>query len=385
MILYFNCKIISGNLYGYNDDSFYPFMMPKDYYVKNSYQQNIKLLERTILSFQKLNFTSAYLNIDIENKDDQKKIEILIKKHINTKSLFLAFSRPSNIVEWKDNVRRLNLKNDDLILTYFNHDHPFVDYNIELFDGIKKLLKEKINSYANSIFYYSHTPEIISRVIKNNSMISADELFEIEKLKFGIESFAIMTYKTLNHIFNSVVKAPDYFGRTDWPGLYFKDLKIKAFSYPREFFGHLEGYHHVSGYRGYKTYDSLSLPKSGNKNDFQNFYYQRWLNLFFLTIRDNNKFTSKKRFKELIEYTIEIFCSTNIQKDFQFGYLNSDPKEMEFNLRSKIYYNLNSIFNELKTDRILFRSDISFIGILKGHLKKGFLYRLYLKKLKYFN
>ena len=58
---------------------------------------------------------------------------------------------------------------------------------------------------------------------------------------------------------------------------------------------------------------------------------------------------------------------------------------MELNLRSKIYYNLNSIFSDLKTDRILFRSDISFVGILKGNLKKGFLYKLYLKKLEYFN
>lgn len=385
MVLYFNCKIISGNLYGYNEHSFYPFMMPKDYFIESIYHQNIKLLERTILSFQKLNFSSAYLNIEIETKNDQKKIEILIKKHINTKSLFLTFNRPSSIVEWKDDVKRLNLKNDDLILTYFNHDHPFVDYNIELFDRIKKLLKEKINSHANSIFYYSHTPEIISRAIKNKNKISADDLFEIEKLKFGIESFAIMTYKTLNHIFNSVVKAPDYIGRTDWPGLYFKDLKIKAFSYPREFFGHLEGYHHVSGYRKYKTYDTLSLPISEDKNDFLTFYYNRWLNLFFLTIRDNNKFISKKKFKQLIEYTIEIFCSTNIQKDFQYKYLNFDPKEMELNLRSKIYYNLNSIFSDLKTDRILFRSDISFVGILKGNLKKGFLYKLYLKKLEYFN
>ena len=78
MILYFNTKIIAGNIYENNQNSYYPTMMPKDEVIVDKYEFNLNILKSTIKSYSKLDFIHAIFNIEVLNSTHEKEIKDLI-------------------------------------------------------------------------------------------------------------------------------------------------------------------------------------------------------------------------------------------------------------------------------------------------------------------
>ncbi|MBT6447890.1 MAG: hypothetical protein HOK38_04000, partial [Flavobacteriaceae bacterium] len=132
-----------------------------------------------------------------------------------------------------------------------------------------------------------------------------------------------------------------------------KKLNISGFFFAREFFRHFEGYHHVSGIRINKD---LSLNSSSKKVNLE-FYYEKWLNLSIFLLRDglkNFSLNKKKHLIKLVEKSIQIFNDSYLTEDANYNIISKDEcEELKYSLRSKIYYNLNMIYSEIKIDNEL--------------------------------
>ena len=94
MILYFNTKIIAGNIYENNLNSYYPTMNPKEEVIVNKYEFNLNILKTTIKSYSKLDFIHAIFNIEVLNSNHEKEIKDLIAKFFSKISVEIQFKRP---------------------------------------------------------------------------------------------------------------------------------------------------------------------------------------------------------------------------------------------------------------------------------------------------
>jgi hypothetical protein len=392
MVLYFNTKIIAGNVYGNAPNSFYPLMNPKDFVVEDKYEFNFNILKSTIKSYSKLDFIHAIFNIEVLNSNHEKEIEGLISKFFPKISKEIQFQRPSDIISWKRDIQRLSKYKHAPIFTVFNHDHIFLDHQVDTFKSIINKVFIGDSSDYKKVFYYSHTPELISKILNikrfNQLKIHKENnLYSLKYININIDSFAIMTYDTLNYVFKSIIKHPNYIGRIDWPGLYFKKLKVQAFIYPREFFGHYEGYGHITGTKIYKNLNFVNSINNLSIDEKLEFYYSKWLNNSFLYIRDfvfSKFFRQRYFFHKAIENSFEIFKTSYLEEDLKYQIIDQKTFDIIIqNLRSKIYINANDIYLKLKIDNELgFSSWTKFILVLITRLKSTYAYYIYIKYFK---
>jgi len=392
MILYFNTKIIAGNIYNNNQNSYYPTMNPKEEVIVDKYEFNLNILKSTLKSYSKLDFIHAIFNIEVLNSTHEKEIKDLILKFFSKISTEIRFKRPSDIISWKKDIKRLSKYKHIPIFTVFNHDHIFLDYQLDTFRSIVNEVFNGDSSDYKKIFYYSHTPEFLSKIFNTNrfnklKISKTNNLYSLKYINLNIDSFAIMTYDTLSYIFKSIIKYPNYIGRIDWQGLYFKKLKVEAFVYPREFFGHYEGYGHVTGT---KLYKNLNIVNSFNKLSIEEkleFYYSKWLNNSFLYVRDfvfSKFFRPRFFFHKALEKSFEIFKTSYLEEDLKYQIIDQTTFDILIpNLRSKIYRNANDIYLELKTDNELgFRFWTKFKASILMRLKSNKAYFFYIKYFK---
>ena len=392
MILYFNTKIIAGNIYENNQNSYYPTMNPKEEVIVDKYEFNLNILKSTLKSYSKLDFIHAIFNIEVLNSNHEKEIKDLIAKFFSKISVEIQFKRPSDIISWKKDIKRLSKYKHTPIFTVFNHDHIFLDYQLDTFRSIVNEVFNGDSSDYKKIFYYSHIPEFLSKILNTNrfnklKINRINNLYSLKYINVNIDSFAIMTYDTLSYIFKSIIKYPNYIGRIDWQGLYFRKLKVEAFVYPREFFGHYEGYGHVTGT---KLYKNLNIVNSINKlsiEDKLEFYYSKWLNNSFLYIRDfvfSKFFRPRFFFHKALENSFEIFKTSYLEEDLKYQIIDQTTFNILIpNLRSKIYRNANDIYLELKTDNELgFRFWTKFKASILMRLKSNKAYYFYIKYFK---
>ena len=393
MILYFNTKIISRTIHEFNKNSFYPVIAPKDEVVNNKYKFNFKILKEPLKSYSKLNFEYAIFNIELEEKKDELELEEVISSFFSMTKKELRFERPSTQKGWVNDIKRLSKFKKKPIFTVFNHDHIFLDHQLNTFKKIVKDVFQGDPTDFKKVFYYSHAPEIMSMIFSKetpyliNKVKDNKHLYSFKYLNFSIDSFAIMTYETLAYIFNSIIKHPKYIGRMDWPGLYFKKLKIEAIVYPREFFSHYEGYGHVTGTKLYKNIHKVESLKKLSPQEILDFYYIKWLNISFLFLRDSLRNKSKnlrEKYQKSIETSIETFLATYVEEDFHNKAIEKATFEMVvFNLRSKIYKNANEIFLQISVDNQLgFSKSNQIKKAFKDKLKNTIAYPFYIKYLK---
>ena len=392
MILYFNTKIIAGNIYNNNQNSYYPTMNPKEEVIVDKYEFNLNILKSTLKSYSKLDFIHAIFNIEVLNSTHEKEIKDLILKFFSKISTEIRFKRPSDIISWKKDIKRLSKYKHIPIFTVFNHDHIFLDYQLDTFRSIVNEVFNGDSSDYKKIFYYSHIPEFLSKILNTNrfnklKISKTNNLYSLKYINLNIDSFAIMTYDTLSYVFKSIIKYPNYIGRIDWQGLYFKKLKVEAFVYPREFFGHYEGYGHVTGT---KLYKNLNIVNSFNKLSIEEkleFYYSKWLNNSFLYVRDfvfSKFFRPRFFFHKALENSFEIFKTSYLEEDLKYQIIDQKTFDILIpNLRSKIYRNANDIYLELKTDNELgFRFWTKFKASILMRLKSNKAYYFYIKYFK---
>jgi hypothetical protein len=392
MILYFNTKIIAGNIYENNLNSYYPTMNPKEEVIVDKYEFNLNILKTTIKSYSKLDFIHAIFNIEVLNSNHEKEIKDLISKFFSKISVEIQFKRPSDIISWKKDIKRLSKYKHTPIFTVFNHDHIFLDYQLDTFRSIVNEVFNGDSSDYKKIFYYSHIPEFLSKILNTNrfnklKITRINNLYSLKYINVNIDSFAIMTYDTLSYIFKSIIKYPNYIGRIDWQGLYFRKLKVEAFVYPREFFGHYEGYGHVTGTKLYKNFNIVNSINKLSIEDKLEFYYSKWLNNSFLYIRDfvfSKFFRPRFFFHKALENSFEIFKTFYLEEDLKYQIIDQKTFDILIpNLRSKIYRNANDIYLELKTDNELgFRFWTKLKASILMRLKSNNAYYFYIKYFK---
>lgn len=367
--LYFNTKLVGSQLHNpkkLNNFSFYPLMYPRE----DGSLSQLEILIGVIESFKSLTFNNAILNIEIDSISEKNKENLLkiINDNINcVEKVYINFSRPSNKNSWCDNVSYFIKETGDEspFIVVMNHDHPYVDYLESALDLAINNVFDCAENYKK-VMYYSHAPEIISKSFNKGDVKKIGTLlggvYEHRGINDWLDSICVMTLKTLLHVFSKAkVDDDSYMGRFDWEGVYYQKLNLKGYSYCREFFRHYDGYGHVTGMRIDTQMTTppfrLSFPSSDNLNKVSDFYYSRWVDCYFLAIRDRLRrriYNKKPLFVKVISLTLEEFISSYVDQDCRNGlFSEKDLNKVKSLLTSRVYYNANAIYNEVTVDNDL--------------------------------
>jgi hypothetical protein len=387
--LYFNCKITENKLIPDNEKSgyYYPVIYPKSFQSKTISQYEV--LKKTLASYNSLRFKVAILNIEIENIKDFIKDELtqIIKNKIKAEKLVINFHRPSNVEGWKKDTKlamELIPKNDP-VLVCMNHDHPYIDYSINFFSNNLDLVFPRHENNFKKVYYYSSIPEVTSWIFN-------DRIKKFKKLKLGlyvsnkieswVDSLCVMTLETLYHIWEKIKYEGSYIGRFDWLNVKYSNLNLTYYASPREYFKHYDGYGHVTGMR-ISSQDALLLKFPEIKDEVQltKFYYERWLDIYLIAIRDTLSqkyftfYSKKKLFIQAVEISLKSMDECYLLSDLNEGLLNNEEySTVKIKIRSHIYYMANNLISEIYTD-------INTSNALKKKIKDSVIFRKYLYKI----
>lgn len=392
--LYFNCKITETmyvqdlNKSGY----FYPIVNPKSF--ENELISQHEVLIKTLVSYRLFKFKTAILNIELENSNNlekKKEIEEIVKKNITAQKLVLNFFRPSSVEDWKINVKSMMalIPDNSAVLVCMNHDHPYVDYDVKAFlKNVEIIFQENKNNFKK-IFYYSMAAEVTSWIINKRDFIKFKKnkqgLFESSKIQNSVDSFCVMTLETLYHIWENIMYKPDYIGRIDWLDVFYADLNLTAYAFPREYFKHYDGYVHTTGMRiisDIKSKDKLPLKFPENESDemLVKFYYQKWIDTYIISIRDALsksifKIGFKKNYFKEVEKSLELMNESYFLCDLDNGLINEKQYSyLKEKLRNYIYYMSNNLIIEIYTDITL--SQKSFKKKIAAFLPASFVHKI---------
>lgn len=392
--LYFNCRLATQQLNHDKVDScwLYPVTNPRRGGTPTL--SPYEALRKSIASYITLSFDIVVFNLAFDSLDSM--IEENLSKYINlnysANKIIINFKRPATLDEWKIDVNDLFsvVEKNSPILVVMNHDHPFVDYTPIVFRNVVKKVFDRSKDNLGKVLYYSHAPEAVSLVINakpNRKFVEESQgLFTRTVSNEWVDSLWVMTAETLIHILSKAkAETSAYMGRLDWPGVGYSNLKLKTYIFPREFFKHLDGYGHVTGLRVISDIrDALSFaphfPSDNVNGKLVEFYYQRWVDCFLLSIRDSLRdevFTIASRrasnicFRKAIESSLKLFRIGYLEADESAGLISEHQVDvLENALRSHIYYYGNRLFELIKTDIVLLDGDLYKVkNIIKKSLQ----------------
>lgn len=375
--LYFNCRITGQKRTPDRVDAgyFYPVTTPQKAGAESQTQYSVLL--KTIESYAVFQFDVVIFNIALDCVDNNVEdvIKTLIKDSYSAKKIVVRFTRPSTIDAWKVDVTEASslIERNSPVLVIMNHDHPFVDYSSSAFSVlVEKVFPEKENNLGKAL-YYSHAPEVISWAVNGRGGTKFVKQcwggYKSEEVNHWIDSICVMTLETLDHIWSRAKHDGNYIGRLDWADVQYSQLALTFYVFPREFFKHFDGYGHLTGMKLISDISAsnlpiLQFPRDHDATEIVEFYYQRWLDCFSLSIRDTirNKAYSiesqKRVFVSAIEDSLNSFRVGYLEADANLGLINEDRVNLiECALRSNIYYFGNSLYDEIKTDIILMEGD----------------------------
>jgi hypothetical protein len=357
--LFFNTKITKASSNRNNGDYFYPVTYPN----LNSNSSSIDILLQTIKSYRTLAFDHAIFNIDLEGSfvEFKDQIESVMRSSINANHLHIKFSRPANLSDWRSSVQSVVdlVGGDSILLVAMNHDHPFVDYSSLPFIGSVESIFNRGN--FKKVFYYSHSPELLSWALNGKDRGKYKDiggfLFQSTKIDNWLDSFCVMTSNTLAHILSCASSVESYMGRIDWPGVKYRNLDLTAFISGREFFRHYDGYGHVTGIRLFSGINDFPNVDP-SKLDFQkqcNFYYQKWIDVSLLAIKDRLALRKPKAIKaefiDCVNSLFEIFKATYLEQDRALGILSNDQFEMLVDaVYERIFFDANNLLIQVDMD-----------------------------------
>jgi hypothetical protein len=369
MILYFNSKITIDSLTSdyTRYDYFYPIVYPK----KNiNIVTKLKVVKDVLFTYSSLPFSKVIINIDIDEISAEVKAEfkLFVENLFKTNYLVLNFARPSTIESWIEDIEKYEYQIDinEPVLVAMNHDHSFVDYQVNTFLNCVQQVFSKNVSNKYKVLYYSHSSEVCDWILNGRGSAIFNKynngLHISNKINNWIDSIVLMSFETLKHIFQSAIYHDEYIGRIDWPNVKYENLNLIGYAYCREFFRHYDGYNHITGMRFIEEYKADEIPrtyfpKDVGINSKLDFYYSTWRMLFLLAIRNRIKKSSfwKKTKKsvliEIIEISICLFQESYLEQDFENGLINNEEKLLLLNgLRNRIYYFSNSLYSEISID-----------------------------------
>jgi len=360
--LYFNTKITGKSPNRNAGEYFYPVTYPD----ADAAADPIDVLIYTIKSYSALEFDHVFFNLDLggPNLELQKDIEAVIRESIIAKNFHISYTRPSTLQDWNASVAKVGemIGGDSLLLVAMNHDHPFVDYTAKpLLDLIGQVFGK--DSYKK-VLYYSHTPELLSWAMNGKDRGRYTDIgnfvYQSPKIDNWLDSFCVMTPRTLLHILGCAIPNVDYMGRIDWPGVKYSNLDLTALVSPREYFKHYDGYGHVTGLRLMSSTKSLKdiNPADMNLQKQCNFYFQKWIDVSILSIKDRLAKASKGQLKETyinhVDHLFNIFTTCYLQQDKKLGIITADHYEaIVRNVYERIYLESNSLILQINLDNML--------------------------------
>lgn len=373
--LYFNCKIVESALYNskVGNGCFYPVCSPIDRDPAKD-DSAVQVLLNTIKTLSNLEFRHAIFNIDISdvnNPELKEKISRLVKNIFFKSSIELRFNRPNTLNEWRDDARRLSkiIGRDDPILVMFNHDHPYIDYNVDLFTEVIGNVFSKNVDNKNKLLHFTHIPESISSIYSSEKSEYDEKtgVIKIDQYDEFIHNTSIMTAPTLLNIWENIKFDGHYIGRIDWMGVTMKKTKFTHYVFGREFFRHFDGYGNTNGNRMISHLEindiELQFPTKGRSDKIVDFYFHRFLDTYLIYIQDGMRskrfFQSQgQRYIELIENSLQLFKLSYIEMDYRYGFLSFCVEETYHMVRERIYLNGNKIFNDVYINNLIRRKNI---------------------------
>ena len=375
--LYFNCRITNEKIIHIKKiekNIFYPISYPNK--INNDYDDQYNILKKTLRSYINLKFNVAILNIEIDNitKEKENEINKIIEQNIKSNNTITRFKRPSSKKEWKSNIEELmqRITKEEPILVMMNHDMPFIDYTTEIFYNVIKKTFYQNDKNINKALVYSFAPQGLEMFYGNTTEIKYDTIDCISEYSNNQASILIITIETLSKWLNNILcSEEEYIGRLiDWPGINYRNFKINLIRFPREFFKHYDGYGMVTGIRlitDLRKTENLTLKYPINEYELIEFYYQRWLDNYFLYVRDQLKFNGniferkKNMYINAVENSILLFRKGYLLPDISIGLIkNSSYEEIENKIRNRIYYDGNKLYNELLVDLELNKNNIVY-------------------------
>lgn len=360
--LYFNTKITGKSPNRNAGEYFYPVTYPN----ADAAEDPIDVLIYTIKSYSAIEFDQVFFNLDLgdPNLGLQKGIEAVIRESISATKFHISFTRPSNLQNWNASVAKVGemIGEDSLLLVAMNHDHPFVDYTAKPFLELISQVFGK-DSYKK-VLYYSHTPELLSWALNGKDRGRYTDIgnfiYQSPKIDNWLDSFCVMTPRTLLHILGCAIPNVDYMGRIDWPGVKYRKLDLTALVSPREYFKHYDGYGHVTGLRLISSTKSLKginpavmdLPKQCD------FYFQKWIDVSILSIKDRLVKACKGQLKEIyinhVDHLFSIFTACYLQQDMKLGIITADQYEaIVRSVYERIYLESNGLILQINLDNML--------------------------------
>jgi hypothetical protein len=360
--LYFNTKISKESSNRNSGDYFYPVTYPNN----TSKEDPLDILLLTIKSYSPLDFEHAFFNIHLEGAylEQENLIREVIKASLKAKNLHINFTRPSTLSDWKTSVEDLIklIGGDDPLLVAMNHDHLFIDYTpLPFIEAVSTIFKKES---FKKVFYYSHAPELLSWTLngKDRGVYTniGNYLYKSSEIDGWLDSFCVMTPKTLLHIFNCALSNSSYMGRIDWPGVRYRKLDLYAYIFPREFFKHYDGYGHITGIRLISGIHDLQETRPGNLSQIEqrNFYYQKWLDVSLIALKDRLAVIKHSALKityiNSIDELFKIFKFCYLDKDRDLGIISSDEYEaLVDSVYERIYFNANDVLMQIELDNRL--------------------------------
>ncbi len=239
--------------------------------------------------------------IQIKLDDAYKSREQELKNHIE--SLFPNRPNFKLVIDQRNESQKDWIKSldefvdDNLIFFSCNHDHVFIDNQIEYFNQCIEKFKE--TSILPSMFALSHYPDYIP-LSRQGFFTKNDSFFTTDTKECA--SFVVITKSLYRKWWCEVDFGDAYLPRPDWEGqLVGKNVDWMKFSVPfREIFRHFDGYHNVVNPTSYhmKYFPPLEIPHNYTPNlskisDALSFYLGRDTKEFELFYAKNKEWISR--------------------------------------------------------------------------------------------
>jgi hypothetical protein len=320
MYLYLNTRLSKSGVMGQRSNTrpVYPG------YHAHIAQNKVEILRLVIKSIRKFEFKKAVINIECEEdfSNELAQLKREIPDILSNVTIINEHKRPSTIDEWKSSTRLLKREfgEDSTVLCMFNHDHVFVEYEVEI---ARILANRLLAKNKTSYLIYSHTPECISSVFFgeqfnhrlrkwNNSRLDVSQAVHIDSIlsysisKHWVDGIFFTTPLGLEYIWENCHSTVEYIPRPDWPGVTYNETPFLVSTSNRELFRHFDGYGHVTGipsllgmnfnefnetgefiYRSRISaiYNSMSFQRD-NVHELSMLYVRLFKSLHILAIRD---------------------------------------------------------------------------------------------------
>ena len=233
----------------------------------------------------------------------EQELHDFIKSEFTNVELHLRNYRNETQNQWQSDY---DLLDDNLIWFSCNHDHIFIDTNLEYFNSVIDELKNKDEYFSIRV---SHWQECIAEASKFNALSSYNHKLHDKFLTYNIphlDSIQIITKMTYHHWWFDYKLPERNWGRPDYFENYinhFVPIKHGLWHVPfREWCRHFDGYQQCVHPYDNRKIPVLEIPDGFFKNDIKIYYGPNY----------KEGYTNIDPFSKITKITDDTKCDLNI-------------------------------------------------------------------------